>query len=244
MPTTRAVIPTTRAVASTWTVILRQAKPASGSRAHRNDRSFDRLRLPQDDRLVRLMSLAASPMDRTECTGRTGCTGYSCSLSRLRALADRQRQVARLAASDDPQRRLLPDLVRAEEVAQLARIADEFAAECEDDVAEQQPGLFGRPARLDGHHQQPGLLVRRSEPLAQRLRQLDRLAADPDEPAPDPTVRAQRGDRPLDARQWNDDAAAAPAAKLGRRQADGRAARPACHDQRRSREAGVERRVG
>ena len=44
----------------------------------------------------------------------------------LHPLADRQGQVARLAAANDPERRLLADPVGAEQVAQLARVADDL----------------------------------------------------------------------------------------------------------------------
>src|SRR5260221_3696933 len=85
--------------------------------------------------------------------------GTGAITSPLRALGDGHLQLLRLTATENFNRERLPEPVTAELRAQAVDIGHGLAADRQDHVADQHARLLCRAARLDGHHQETGLLV-------------------------------------------------------------------------------------
>src|SRR5690606_7151363 len=103
-------------------------------------------------------------------------------------LADRDGQVMILATAPDANVGLRSGRGAADDAREVARALDLAAIETDDDVADLDPGLLGRPARLDATHQG-----------ASGLRQAQRFGHPPghlrdphaDAPAHDPAARLE-----------------------------------------------------
>src|SRR3712207_3218307 len=86
-------------------------------------------------------------------------THHSLLVTPRRLLAHGDGHVLGLAAAQQAQRDAAADAVGAEALAQAVDALDRLAGDRDDDVADHQPALRGRAAVLDGHQQEPVLLL-------------------------------------------------------------------------------------
>src|SRR5690349_14161747 len=117
----------------------------------------------------------------------------------LAAFADRNAQIARLAAAQHPNRGCLADTLASEQELQTLGVLHRLAREADKRIADQEPGLLGRAVRLEADDEQAAGLSTRLR--RQRFVQLDSLAADAEEASLHLAMRHQRLHHPFYSRK-------------------------------------------
>src|SRR4051794_23991089 len=103
------------------------------------------------------------------------------------ALADGDRDLARLAAACDADRDALANAISRQLFLKLLHLADRRTVDGQDDVAKHQPSRVRGTAGLDGDDEQTELLTI-IEGAGKCLRQPNTLGANAEIPAADPTM--------------------------------------------------------